>query len=334
MDEGTEADNSRRMESLWFEDGSIILQAGSIQYRVHRSILAMHSPVFKDMLAFPQPADSELIDGCPVVRLPDPEAEVTPFLRALYDPQFFQVFPARTTFAHLFGCLRLGHKYGVDYLRRRALGHLSSMFRTTLSEWDATGNSEVEDKGDRLPSSVVTWTFVVESVICAIQLAREVEALWVLPGAFYCLSENYKELREKIFHEVVYDGITANLSVQDQQDFLRGSDAQIASTFEVMRSLGGPPSIIEGCTSTQDCIVERLRVLQEAISDHSRSPLVVGLSGHLMKKLCPHCLAVLKQKHEEARQAFWDELPQMYGLPPWNELEQMKTDAIGTDLLI
>ena len=52
-----------------------------------------------------------------------------------------------------------------------------------------------------------------------------------------------------------------------------------------------------------------------------------------MKKLCPRCLAVLKQKHEEARQAFWDELPQMYGLPPWNELEQMKTDAIGTDLL-
>src|ERR1700761_61904 len=86
--------------------------------------------------------------------------------------RFFQVFPARTTFAHLFGCLRLGHKYGVDYLRRRALGHLSSMFRTTLSEWVATGNSEVEDKGDRLPSSVVTWTFVVESIMLFSLLAK------------------------------------------------------------------------------------------------------------------------------------------------------------------
>ena len=87
MDSDSEADNPRRMESLWFEDGNIIIQAGSIQYRVYRGILAKHSPVFKDMLAFPQPPDSELFDGCPVVRLPDPEVEVTLFLRALYDPQ-------------------------------------------------------------------------------------------------------------------------------------------------------------------------------------------------------------------------------------------------------
>src|ERR1700761_7878077 len=96
--------------------------------------------------------------------------------------RFFQAFPARTTFTHLFGCLRLGHKYGVDYLRRRALVHLSSMFRTTLSEWDASSY----DEGD---CDRITWSVPVEktSFICAIQLAREVGALWVLPAAFYCL---------------------------------------------------------------------------------------------------------------------------------------------------
>jgi hypothetical protein len=37
------------------------------------------------MLAFPQPPDSELIDGCPVVRLHDSERDTTFFLRAIFD---------------------------------------------------------------------------------------------------------------------------------------------------------------------------------------------------------------------------------------------------------
>lgn len=86
MEADTQPGEPHRIEALWFEDGNIVLRAGNALYRVYRGTLATHSPVFKDILSFPQPPDSkpEVIDGCPVTNLPDPEVEVTPFLKALF----------------------------------------------------------------------------------------------------------------------------------------------------------------------------------------------------------------------------------------------------------
>jgi hypothetical protein len=52
----------------------------------------------------------------------------------------------------------------------------------------------------------------------------------------------------------------------------------------------------------------------------------------LLENLCPACLAVLQQTHEDARQAFWDKLPEIYGLPEWEELERLRAAAIGTSI--
>jgi hypothetical protein len=52
----------------------------------------------------------------------------------------------------------------------------------------------------------------------------------------------------------------------------------------------------------------------------------------LLENLCPACLAVLKQTHKDARQAFWDKLPKIYGLPEWEELERLRAAAIGTNI--
>jgi hypothetical protein len=79
MDINTDPSEARRVRDLWFEDGNIIIQAGNSQFRLYRGILSARSPVFHDMLAIPQPPDCELVDGCPIVRLPDPESQVTPF---------------------------------------------------------------------------------------------------------------------------------------------------------------------------------------------------------------------------------------------------------------
>lgn len=77
----------QRIQELWFSDGNIVIQAGNSQYRVYRGILAARSPVFQDMFSFPQPPDSELVEGCPLIRLPDLDVEVTPFLRAIFEPE-------------------------------------------------------------------------------------------------------------------------------------------------------------------------------------------------------------------------------------------------------
>jgi len=78
---------------LWFSDGSVVLQAESTLFRVHKSQLARRSVVFSDMFTLPQPVVTtshatfadESYEGCPVVRLHDLAEDVANLLLALYD---------------------------------------------------------------------------------------------------------------------------------------------------------------------------------------------------------------------------------------------------------
>ena len=51
-------------------DANIIIRSSDlVNIRVHKSVLAMASPVFKDILSIPQPSDGESVDGLPMVQL-------------------------------------------------------------------------------------------------------------------------------------------------------------------------------------------------------------------------------------------------------------------------
>jgi hypothetical protein len=80
--------NMTRHPDLWFNDGSIILNAEKTLFRVHQSILSKHSTVFSDMLSIPQPSNRATIEGCAIVQLPDSAIDVACLLKALYDPLY------------------------------------------------------------------------------------------------------------------------------------------------------------------------------------------------------------------------------------------------------
>ncbi|KAF7353921.1 BTB domain-containing protein [Mycena venus] len=334
------ANGPHRIQELWFEDGNLVIQAGNKQYRVYRGVLAMHSPVFQDMFSFPQPPGSHLVEGCPLVNLPDSEVEVTSFLRAIFDSSFFMSFPAPTQFDIVVGVLRLSHKYGVDYLRRRALVHLSSAYQTTLSECD--DSSYYGDESDpSCPASLIrSWEWPDDPAyyLVSVHLAREVDAPWILPYAFYCLASAYpRKLGVAVYHGAVYNGVSITLSMQDQQTLVLGHTKQNASSaVDILRFLSYPPKL-KGCASPEKCFSERLQAMEnnrENLRLSCGHPL--GLwdddEWEWLENLCPACLAALKKTHENARQAFWDELPEIYALPSWEELENLKVAAIGTNL--
>jgi hypothetical protein len=75
----------RRVEKLWFRDGTLVLVTDTLLFRVYSGLLAQESPIFDDMVRLPQPADEETIEGCPVVRLSDNGRDVEYFLKALFD---------------------------------------------------------------------------------------------------------------------------------------------------------------------------------------------------------------------------------------------------------
>ena len=74
-------------EQLWFEDGNVVLLAESTYFRVHGSILARSSEVFRDMLqlATPTAGPDEMIEGCPIVPLTDTAEEIAVILAFLYN---------------------------------------------------------------------------------------------------------------------------------------------------------------------------------------------------------------------------------------------------------
>jgi hypothetical protein len=79
-------------EEFWLDDGSVILICGTIGFRVHRSVLSMHSEIFRGMLARTDHATAqtkqaahETFDGCLVFRLQDAHSDMRYFLRAIYD---------------------------------------------------------------------------------------------------------------------------------------------------------------------------------------------------------------------------------------------------------
>lgn len=78
--------------SLYLTDGNICLAAVEtgenkkewIMFRVHQSILSIHSPIFRDMLALPSGDNIEQFEGVPLVRLPDNASDIEAVLEALY----------------------------------------------------------------------------------------------------------------------------------------------------------------------------------------------------------------------------------------------------------
>ncbi|KAK7020331.1 hypothetical protein R3P38DRAFT_2967546 [Favolaschia claudopus] len=334
-----EAEDPQYVRELWFEDGSIVIKAGNSLYRVYRGALSNHSPVFRDMLAFPQPpkSDSGLVDGYPFVELPDPDVEVTPFLKAIFEPEYFMPFPAHTTFDAAVGCLHLGNKYGVDYLRARALNHLSSGYPTTLSGFDLLNHyrpditaSALEEQSWESPSDA---TFTLR----AIQLARVVDAPWILPAAFYALSSNFNRVGLVAFHGVLYNGVEIKLTMQEQRSFLQGYNVQRNGTVaDALRFLFDPENI-PGCKHPPQCVVERwkgLEYIREFIRSHPADPLLTWewSDWKQLHGMCSKCLKTLKEIHQDARQTFWNQLPETYGLPSWDVLEQMKKNALGPNL--
>ena len=66
-------------------DANLIIQSSDfVNFRVHKSVLAMASPFFKELLSLPQPSDSESVDGIPVVQLPESSELLNSLLSMLY----------------------------------------------------------------------------------------------------------------------------------------------------------------------------------------------------------------------------------------------------------
>ncbi|EJD07217.1 uncharacterized protein FOMMEDRAFT_24647 [Fomitiporia mediterranea MF3/22] len=264
-----------RHSEFWFSDGSVVLLANDVLFRVHKSFLARHSLVFRDVFSLPQPSAvleenlsptmgcsektsgswtslstlpedllSDLaadngeatLDGCPVVPLHDSPDDVASLLYALYDgPKFDN--NSSEDFRVVSGILRLASKYEIDGLRSRALEHLSVAWPATLKGWDAR-----EEFLGNAGGSVEEPRFYPNPVE-VINLAREVNAPNLLPSAFYDLSryplEHIFQNSQGSIPALPQSDRTAHteLSLTDTQRLALGKETSHCAVTALIRSL-------------------------------------------------------------------------------------------------
>ena len=86
-----------KSDEFWFEDGDIVLTVTEdgveTHFRIHRAILTIPSPVFRDMLSMPQPPECE---NLPVPLQDDSLHDVKALLGALYYARYVEIW--RRTF--------------------------------------------------------------------------------------------------------------------------------------------------------------------------------------------------------------------------------------------
>ncbi|KAF7297729.1 BTB domain-containing protein [Mycena kentingensis (nom. inval.)] len=169
-----------RSPDYWFEDGSIVLHVESTQFRVAKTMLAMHSSVFKDMLSLP-PTDESLVEGCPVVVLSgDLSTDWTHLLGAMYTKGGFTDPNDTPNLGQLSAILRLSKKYDIPELRRRCVACLKKEFPATIADYDAQKNKKTMISSIQLSQ--------VQFLAKIIELAREVGLYSTLPLALYIIN--------------------------------------------------------------------------------------------------------------------------------------------------
>ncbi|KAJ7652836.1 hypothetical protein DFH06DRAFT_1418543 [Mycena polygramma] len=251
-----------------------------------------------------------LIDGCPVVRLHDSAADVTVFLRAIFDSGFFEPPPSKTDLATITGILRLAHKYDVQYLRRRALQHLDTGYPTSLAVYEVSGAETFSSDG-------------LDDSLRTIQCASEVGAMWILPTAFYFLC--YSDMRD-----ILAAPSYARLSGADQETVVISYTKQRLACPPVLPFLRIP--FTEGCTALAGCSAYRASYLVDVGSWNISDPLGSYKDWTPFEgRICAYCLQQSEEYHRTARKKLWEELPAIYSLPPWDVLERMKAESLALE---
>jgi hypothetical protein len=73
------------LEPFDVPDANLIIRSSdNVDFRAHKPVLAMASPVFRDLLSLPQPPGGESVDGLPVVQLSEGSELLNSLVSMLY----------------------------------------------------------------------------------------------------------------------------------------------------------------------------------------------------------------------------------------------------------
>ncbi|KAJ7614848.1 hypothetical protein FB45DRAFT_1064505 [Roridomyces roridus] len=283
-----------RSSELWFDDGTVILQAENTLFRAYRGVLSAQSPVFRDTFSLPQPKEQETFDGCPLLHVHDSAADFEIFLSALHDAGYFANYPV-DGFETLTRLLRLATKYDVEHLRARMVSILDAIYPSSLTEW-------------LVRSPPAGYTQMEGDDFLALDLASEYQLLPPLPGIYF-------ECSAYTIPNIFASGI--DLKTKETCVAVEGEFSDKWARKIVHGVLC--PSETNACNDPTSCDRVRLGLVSQ-----NGLPKLAELFDCSWRwdrsTLCVQCKATAQKEYDSAVRKLWDVLPSLFGLPEWEVL--------------
>ncbi|KAJ7070050.1 hypothetical protein C8F01DRAFT_1049200 [Mycena amicta] len=305
-----------RSADHWFDDGSLILHVESTEFRVHKSVLATHSSVFRDMFMIPLPADEPLVHNCSVVVLSDKSKDWTHLLSVMYPQGCFR--EVKPTVDQISAVLRLSKKYDIPSFRKECVRRVKGEFPTTLKKFESNREAwsliRTQAVGDA--SSGVSHSIQI------VNLAREVGLYSVLPSALYDI----------IFLHLVPTepgGIMDNETRLNPEDRLACLQGYIRLTLSKSPMEFLLPEKAKANVPCDRCVQRGTceSSLKGTLLKLAREPTTVtaldSWENRWARGLCDQCILAAKVAHQEHLVASWEKLPSFFDLPSWDELCRM-----------
>ncbi|KAI0691728.1 hypothetical protein C8Q76DRAFT_592250, partial [Earliella scabrosa] len=300
-----------RDDKFWYEDGSVVLIAGRVGFRVYRGLLADCSPVFRNMLPSTQLPQSTGTGGttvlwaCPEYHLSDSPAELRELLKVLIPRAEANLFEStHPTYETISACVRLGHKYQIEPLVKQSLAYLSRFYP---SDFDA-----LLQGGQCCPPR-----FTFSHAIGVVNLARLTGTSALLPTALaLCCTLKAHQLVDGFQHA---DGARETLAPTDLALCIQAHRAlvreHVALVFKVFA-----PERARGCIGGAACVEGMRRLLgEQAERVQSFTTPLPYAQWHVVSELhrsavCPPCFLLLKKREEDLRRDIWNRLPALVGV--------------------
>ncbi|TBU21796.1 hypothetical protein BD311DRAFT_188914 [Dichomitus squalens] len=309
--EDTAQDLHQRDPEYWLEDGNLTIIAGNVEFRVYKGPLLTNSPVFEDMLSIPQP-DGTSGSQCTcrtkpaVVHVSDSPEDLRHIFRALLPGKTPRVAPEDLTLNAVSACVRLGHKYEIDYILQRCLDYLKKFFVMSFKTW-----ARVDPP--RPPA------FEAIHSIGVVNIARITSTDVLLPTALMgCCMLNSTELVNDFTRE---NGTLEKLSPEDiGRCFLVRANLMQAN---IMATLGVfEQTLFEGCTRRDVCGPVSLKLFDE-LRNHERAVCTLDWFKYWSdyidgrdddRKICARCYKMLQEREKEQHRGLWKKLPELMGV--------------------
>ncbi|KAI0742390.1 hypothetical protein C8Q80DRAFT_1273069 [Daedaleopsis nitida] len=283
QDQADEAGGLRRDEHFWFEDGSIILHARDVAFKVYAKPLIDHSPVFKDMLSLPQPDDGVSFQSAgrniPVVSLADAPEDLRHVFEVIMPTKTLRPFGFESTSYHTISAwIRLGHKYQIHHLVERSLAHLRRFPR--LHAIGVVNLARITEAYDLIPTALMSCCMLDAGI--AIGFPREDGSMERLCAAdielCFKAKENLIEARVQLLHHIA-DSVLGSCCEDQVQTFVdemaRGRKLCIPQPFWINLASfkKNRPGLCKSCTEelSKSCKEERRKVFD-------RLPALVGIT--------------------------------------------------------